>query len=176
MAKKEGININDVPGTGKNGRVTKTDILNFMSTGAPATPVQQSAPRQTQGVPTIAPLYGVTDKDEVKKITGMKKAMTKTMTESLSIPFLTFSDEMDATKLIALRKSLKVHHPGLTMLPFFIKACSLAMNDYPIVNSHIDNDLDEDGYIQRYVIKHDHNFSIAIDSPDGLTVPAIKYV
>lgn len=48
------------------------------------------------------------------------------------------------------------------------------MNEYPIVNSHIDNDLDEDGYIQRYVIKHDHNFSIAIDSPDGLTVPGIK--
>jgi 2-oxoisovalerate dehydrogenase E2 component (dihydrolipoyl transacylase) len=62
------------------------------------------------------------------------------------------------------------------MLPFFIKACSLAMNEYPIVNSHIDNDLDEDGYIQRYVIKHDHNFSIAIDSPDGLTVPGIKQV
>lgn len=50
------------------------------------------------------------------------------------------------------------------------------MNEYPIVNSHIDNDLDEDGYIQRYVIKHDHNFSIAIDSPDGLTVPGIKQV
>lgn len=151
-----------------------------MNTGASAllsTPQQQKAPaRQSRGVPTIAPLYGITDKDEVKKITGMKKAMTKTMTESLSIPFLTYSDEMDATKLITLRKQLKAHHPGLTMLPFFIKACSLAMNEYPLVNSHIDNDLDEDGYIQRYVIKHDHNYSIAIDSPDGLTVPAIKQV
>jgi 2-oxoisovalerate dehydrogenase E2 component (dihydrolipoyl transacylase) len=106
----------------------------------------------------------------------MKKAMTKTMTESLSIPFLTYSDEMDATKLITLRKQIKAHHPGLTMLPFFIKAVSLSMNEYPLMNSHIDNDLDEDGYIQRYVIKHDHNFSIAIDSPDGLTVPAIKQV
>jgi len=106
----------------------------------------------------------------------MKKAMTKTMTESLSIPFFTFSDEMDATKLIALRKQLKAQVPGLTMLPFFIKACSLAMSDYPLVNSHVDNDLDKDGFIQRYVIKHDHNFSIAIDSPDGLTVPAIKQV
>jgi len=104
----------------------------------------------------------------------MKKAMTKTMTQSLTIPFFTFSDDMNATELVALRKQLKQSVPKLTMLPFFIKACSLSMADYPLVNSHIDNDLDEQGYIQRYVIKHDHNFSIAIDSPDGLTVPNIK--
>lgn len=51
----------------------------------------------------IAPLYGITDKDQVKKITGMKKAMTKTMTESLTIPSFTFSESMDATNLIRLR-------------------------------------------------------------------------
>ena len=65
----------------------------------------------------------------------MKKAMTKTMTESLSIPFFTFSDEIDATKLIKLRKEMKSAHSKLTMLPFFIKACSIAMTEYPIVNS-----------------------------------------
>jgi 2-oxoisovalerate dehydrogenase E2 component (dihydrolipoyl transacylase) len=77
----------------------------------------------------------------------MKKAMTKTMTESLSIPFFTFSDEIDATNLIKLRKEMKSAHPKLTMLPFFIKACSIAMTEYPIVNSQIDNDLDADGFI-----------------------------
>jgi len=41
MAKKEGININDVPGTGKHGRVTKTDILNFMNAGPAPTPQAQ---------------------------------------------------------------------------------------------------------------------------------------
>ena len=110
----------------------------------------------------------------MKKITGMKKAMTKTMTEALSIPAFTFSDSMDATALIILRKEMKKVHTNLTMLPFFIKACSIAMTEFPVVNSHIDNDLDDDGYIQRYVEKHDHNYSIAIDSPDGLTVPNIK--
>ena len=112
----------------------------------------------------------------VKKITGMKKAMTKTMTEALSIPAFTFSDEMDATTLIALRKEMKKVHTNLTMLPFFIKACSIAMTEFPVMNSHIDNDLDGEGYIQRYVMKHDHNFSVAIDSPDGLTVPNIKAI
>lgn len=112
----------------------------------------------------------------VKKITGMKKAMTKTMTESLSIPFFTLSDEMDATQLIALRKEMKAVHPKITMLPFFIKACSIAMTEYPEVNSLVDNDLDAEGLIQRYVVKKDHNFSVAIDSAEGLTVPNIKQV
>jgi len=102
--------------------------------------------------------------------------MTKTMTESLSIPAFTFSDEMDSTKLIKLRKEMKQVHPKLTMLPFFMKACSIAMLEFPIVNSQVDNDLDADGYIQRYVIKKNHNFSVAIDSKDGLTVPNVKKV
>jgi len=45
-------------------------------------------------------LCGVKPEDQVKKLTGMKKAMTKTMTESLSIPFFTFQDEIDASNLI----------------------------------------------------------------------------
>jgi 2-oxoisovalerate dehydrogenase E2 component (dihydrolipoyl transacylase) len=112
----------------------------------------------------------------VKKITGIKKAMVKTMSEALTIPFFTFSDEMNGTKLIALRKEMKQVQQNLTMLPFFMKACSIAMLEYPIINSHIDNDVDADGYIQRYVIKHDHNFNVAIDSKDGLTVPVVKKI
>ena len=77
----------------------------------------------------------------------MKKAMTKTMTESLTIPSFTFSDEINATQLIKLRKEMKKVHPSLSILPFFIKACSIAMLEFPVVNSHIDNELDEEGYI-----------------------------
>jgi len=120
--------------------------------------------------------YFATNLLRIKQITGMKKAMTKTMTESLSIPFFTFSDEIDATQLIKLRKEMKSVHPKLTILPFFVKACSIAMTEYPIINSHVDNDLDSDGFIQRFVIKKNHNFSVAIDSKDGLTVPNIKSV
>ena len=51
----------------------------------------------------MAPLTGVKPEDEVKKLTGMKKAMTKTMTESRSIPFFMFADEIDATQMLRLR-------------------------------------------------------------------------
>lgn len=124
----------------------------------------------------MAPLTGVRPEDEVKKLTGMKKAMTKTMTESRTIPFFTFSDEIDASNLLELRKILKKNHKNLTLLPFFVKAASLAMTEYPIVNSNFNPETDEDGYIKEYVIKKDHNFSIAIDSKDGLTVPNIKKI
>jgi 2-oxoisovalerate dehydrogenase E2 component (dihydrolipoyl transacylase) len=100
--------------------------------------------------------------------------MTKTMTQSLSIPTFTFSDDMDATALIQLRKELKESIPDLTFLPFFIKALSLAMNEYPIMNSLVNPEVDSEGYIKEYVIKKDHNFSVAIDSKDGLTTPNIK--
>ena len=50
------------------------------------------------------------------------------------------------------------------------------MTDFPLVNSHFNPETDEDGYIHEYVIKKDHNFSIAIDSKEGLTVPNIKKV
>ena len=50
------------------------------------------------------------------------------------------------------------------------------MSEFPIINSHFNPDTDEDGYIYEYVIKKDHNFSIAIDSKEGLTVPNIKKI
>ena len=61
-------------------------------------------------------------------------------------------------------------------MPFFVKACSLAMKECPIMNAVFNPVTDNDGYIKEYVIKKDHNFSIAIDSKDGLTVPNIKKV
>lgn len=176
FAKEHNVNINLVTGTGPNGRVTRDDVLAFLDGGSSTTTVLSSGAttKGVIGVPQQPPLTGITGQDQVKKITGMKKAMTKTMTQALSIPTFTYSDDIDATDLMRLRKELKEHIPGLTMLPFFIKALSLAMKDYPIVNSVVNPELDAEGYIQEYVIKNDHNFSVAIDSEHGLTTPNLK--
>ncbi len=106
----------------------------------------------------------------------MKKAMTKTMTQSNDIPIFAFMEEIDATELFRLRKDLKKTYSKLTFLPFFLKAASLSMLEYPGMNLNVNPELDEEGLIKEYVIKKDHNFSIAIDSKDGLTVPNIKRV
>lgn len=112
----------------------------------------------------------------VKRITGMKKAMTKTMTQSNSIPFFSYMDEINCSSLLKLRRELKKTYPELSILPFFIKAASLSMIENPGINCHVNPETDTEGLIKEYVIKKDHNFSIAIDSTDGLTVPAIKKI
>jgi len=71
---------------------------------------------------------------------------------------------------------LKKEIEDLTLLPFLIKAISLAMREHPIINSVVDPELDQEGYIQRYVIRENHNFAVAIDSKDGLTTPVLKNV
>jgi 2-oxoisovalerate dehydrogenase E2 component (dihydrolipoyl transacylase) len=183
IAKRNSIDLKQVPATGKDGRVMKEDILAFIEAGSkpqasPAKAEACSAKLSSAGEKVIkmAPLTGVKPEDEVRKLTGMKKAMTKTMTESRSIPFFMFSDEIEVTQLLILRRALKQQHKNLTMLPFFVKAASIAMTEYPIMNSNFNPETDEDGYIKEYVIKKDQNFSIAIDSKDGLTVPNIKRV
>lgn len=62
------------------------------------------------------------------------------------------------------------------MLPFFIKALSLAMNEFPLLNTVVDPQVDDEGYIKQYVLKADHNYAVAIDSAEGLTTPVIKGV
>ena len=102
--------------------------------------------------------------------------MVKTMTQSLSTPFFTLQDDCDGTQLLQMRNELKQNVKGLTVLPFFIKAISLAMFEYPAINSVVNPNLDSDGFISEYVVKTDHNFSVAIDSKLGLTTPVIKKI
>ena len=75
----------------------------------------------------------------MREIIGNQKIMCKAESESKSIPFFTFSDELIATNLLKLRKELKLIYPDLSILPFFMKACSIAMKDYPLVNAWVDN-------------------------------------
>lgn len=170
FAKQNGLDINQIKGTGNNGRVSREDVRTFMA-GPTTAGTSVSAPSSSVAQP---PLTGVTQGDQVKKISGIKKAMTKTMTQALTIPTFTYSDDIDASKTMAMRKELKAVYPDLTLLPFFIKALSLAMNEYPIINSVVNPEVDGEGYIKEYVIKEHHNFAVAIDSDHGLTTPVLK--
>lgn len=99
--------------------------------------------------------------------------MARQMTESVStIPHFTYCEEIDLTELIALRSSLKDGYAKqgikLTMMPFFIKTLSLAIKQFPIMNSQVSADCTELTYMT------DHNVGIAVDSKVGLLVPNIK--
>ncbi|WP_440053063.1 dihydrolipoyllysine-residue acetyltransferase [Pseudoalteromonas sp. T1lg65] len=166
-ARELDVDITKVPGSGKNGRVFKEDIDHYLESGSisKATPLTQEK--------STAPSTTVAGGTRVEPLRGMKAAMAKQMVASVStIPHFTYCDEIDLTDLIALRLSLKEQYAKqgikLTMMPFFIKALSLAINEFPILNSQVNEDCTEVTYFD------DHNIGMAVDSKLGLLVPNIK--
>ena len=168
-ARELDVDLTQVPGSGKNGRIYKQDIEEFIKGEVPnsidtsplnVSVVNTRSKTQTSGV-------------RVEPIKGIKAAMAKQMVASVStIPHFTFCDEIDLTDLIALRASMKEQYKAqgvkLTMMPFFVKALSLAMKEFPVLNSKVNEDCSELTYFD------DHNIGIAVDSKIGLLVPNIK--
>ena len=105
--------------------------------------------------------------------------MFKTMTRSLSIPHFLYTDELNVTALSSLRHRVNTqlssaNQPKVSYLPFFIKALSLALDSYPILNARVDTDTDTSR--PQLVMRSAHNIGIAMDTPQGLIVPNIKNV
>jgi 2-oxoisovalerate dehydrogenase E2 component (dihydrolipoyl transacylase) len=111
--------------------------------------------------------------------------MFKTMTRSLNIPHFLYSDEIDFTDLVQLRRRLnkvlsKSAEPDsngvakLSYLPFIIKAVSMALFKYPILNARVDIDPSTSKPTLAY--RTQHNIGVAMDTPQGLLVPVIKDV
>ena len=99
--------------------------------------------------------------------------MQKSMTAAQTIPHMFLMDEIEVTELVKMREYIKKElKKNVTFMPFFLKAFSLAMLEYPIVNAYYDPKTNP----FEYKICKNHNISIAIDSPSGLVVPSIKNV
>ena len=157
VARELDINIHQVAGSGKKGRVYKDDVLAHSQNG-------QCVAGST-----------VIGNTRVEPIRGIKKIMATAMQNSVStIPHFTYCEEIDLTELIALRTELKEVYAKqdikLTMMPFFMKAMSLAIKEYPLVNTKVNDDCTELTYFD------DHNIGMAVDSKVGLLVPNIKQV
>jgi 2-oxoisovalerate dehydrogenase E2 component (dihydrolipoyl transacylase) len=172
LARELSVDIHRVPGTGPKGRVFKHDVQAFVSgaVAAPATTASVVAPAAVNAANTA---NSANTGRRVEPIKGIKAAMARQMAESVStIPHFTYCEEIDLTDLIALRLSLKdnLAKQGvkLTMMPFFMKAMSLALNEFPILNSQVNADCTALTYFDE------HNIGIAVDSKVGLLVPNVK--
>ncbi|MCL1142670.1 dihydrolipoyllysine-residue acetyltransferase [Shewanella gaetbuli] len=173
MARSLDINIADVKGSGKNGRVYKQDI-ELHQQGA-VTSTASASDKGTASTNTSVAVVNHSIADRVEPIKGVKAVMAKMMVESVSsIPHFTYCEEFDLTELVALRESMKKRYSTeevkLTMMPFFMKAMSLAINEFPILNSQVNADCTELTYKSR------HNIGMAVDSKVGLLVPNVKDV
>eukprot|EP00118_Oscarella_pearsei_P011007 m.70535 g.70535 ORF g.70535 m.70535 type:complete len:474 (+) comp35698_c0_seq4:34-1455(+) len=168
IAKEEGIDLSTITGTGKGGRILKEDVLNkrLRAIKKPAETPAHVKPTKPQTV---------SGQDQIKPIRGFKKAMVKTMTQANRIPHFGYSDEVAMDALVQLRMNLNdqmANERGirLSYMPFFIKAASAALTQYPVLNSHLNDDCTE------ILFKASHNIGVAVDSPDGLIVPNVKAV
>lgn len=172
LLKELEVNIADITGTGKDGRVTKDDVHKFVAAQRAETS-QLIHPQ-----PTRRSSYA--DQAQVEKpitLTPVQSQMFKAMTRSLRIPHFLYADEIDLTSLSALRRRLNdqsLNARRLTYLHFVIKAVSLALEDFPLLNARVEVGSGEDA--PKLVIREKHNIGVAMDTPQGLLVPNIKDV
>lgn len=169
MAREHQLDLGTIAGTGKQGRVLKEDVLSFLATD-PAKPTKAAT-----SVPNITASPGVVAEDRVESIRGVGKIMAQRMTESVAtIPHFTFVDELDVTELMQLRRTLNEQHGSddlkITLMPLFMKALSLALKNFPLINSRANSDFTELTYLAS------HNIGMAVDGANGLLVPNIKAV
>jgi len=172
LLKEFGVNIVEVLGTGKDGRVLKEDVHNFAASRAieSAKPPQATSTRPSSGA----------DQGQVEKsitLTPIQNQMFKTMTRSLTIPHFLYADEIDVTPLSTLRHRLNTQsgkQHKLSFLHFIIKAVSLALEDFPLLNARVE--AASNGDAPKLVMREKHNIGIAMDTPQGLLVPNVKHV
>ncbi|KAJ5707012.1 hypothetical protein N7488_006813 [Penicillium malachiteum] len=169
LLRTHNIDILEITGTGKDGRVMKEDVLKFIERGnSPGDSLIGSTPRST------VPVGQQTETET--KLTPIQSAMFKTMTKSLNTPHLLFADELTVNDITSIRMKLAsdTQDPKkITLLPFIVKAVSLALDEYPILNARVDTTIPDK---PKLIMRSQHNIGIAMDTPTGLVVPNIKDV
>jgi 2-oxoisovalerate dehydrogenase E2 component (dihydrolipoyl transacylase) len=165
LARELEVDLSLIAGSGDKGRVLKNDL------SAASSPVIQSVVVTADTPVTQVSVGG----KRVEPIRGVQAAMAKHMMHSVfTVPHFSVSEEIEMDKLIEARAQLKASFEKegvkLSFMPFFIKAMSLAISHFPIINSQINADCSEVTYFD------DHNIGLAVDSKIGLVVPNIKGV
>jgi len=160
LAQEMGVDISKVQGSGPGGRITEDDVRRASG----------QAVKETSRAPTVTfEKFGRVLRIPLK---GIRRTIAENMRESLSkAAHVTHMDYADVTKLADFREKEKeeaekkgVH---LTFMPFIVKACVLALKEFPYVNSSLDEEK------QDIVIKQYYNIGIAVDTQAGLMVPVI---
>lgn len=159
LARDLGIDINQLQGTGKEGRVTNDDVLKYQTSASKIAP---------------SPILRLPGDKEVPLI-GIRNLMAKKMADAKrNIPHFSYFEQVDATRLVQLRHSFKEEASkqgiSVTYMPFIIRALSLSLTQHPVVNSSLDQAKN------AIVIHSQHNVGIAITTPNGLIVPVLKNV
>ena len=188
FARENDVDISLVPATGANGRTTKEDVQNFMTSGgeAPVAVEETSADvaestettaapaaNQTVGGVEVSPFKsGRSDEETREKLTMTRRAISRAMVKSATvIPSFALFDEVVVDKLWDHRKKYKdiaaERDTKLTFLPYIVKATTAMMKKFPVFAASLDDTTDE------IVYKNYYNVGIATDTDQGLYVPVV---
>ena len=171
FARELGVNINEVLGSEKDGRVVEDDIKKFVSLKSlNNNEIKEIKPSKIKNEYEHAE-FG---KIEIKDIPRVKKLASTYLTNSwTTIPHVTNHDEADITEMEGFRSSLTDIYTGekikITPLAFIIKALVASLKKFPSFNSSIDEI--ETG---KMIVKKYYHIGIAVDTPNGLMVPKIR--
>ncbi|WP_017186457.1 dihydrolipoamide acetyltransferase family protein [Alkalibacillus haloalkaliphilus] len=186
LAQENDIDLNQVNGSGKGGRITRKDLEKIIESGE--IPQAQEAPKaesaQTEQpaasaqqapktAPSSQPAASAQPGDVEIPVSGVRKAIAQNMVKSKTeIPHAWMTVEVDVTNLVKFRDSKKNEFKqkegySLTYFAFFVKAVAQALKEYPQLNSMWAGD--------KIIQKKDINLSIAVASDDQLFVPVIKH-
>lgn len=171
LAEENGINLASIKGTGKDGRVTKEDVVAAVEAkkNAPA-----AAPAKAAAPAAAAPVFAAGDRTEKRvPMTRVRATVAKRLVEAQSnMAMLTTFNEVDMTEVMALRSKYKdlfeKSHNGVRLgfMSFFVKAATEALKRFPAVNASIDgNDIVYHGYA---------DVGVAVSSDRGLVVPVLR--
>ncbi|MEH6403261.1 MAG: 2-oxoglutarate dehydrogenase complex dihydrolipoyllysine-residue succinyltransferase [Sneathiella sp.] len=177
MIDENNLNAANILGTGKDGRITKGDVLEAIENGgsspaaaAPAAAVSAPAAPAAAPVPT-GPRVEAAREERVKMTRLRKSIATRLKVAQNTAAMLTTYNEVDLTNLMALRAEykdlfLKKHGVKLGFMSFFTKACVAALQEIPAVNAEIEGD--------TLVYKNYYHMGVAVGTPNGLVVPVLR--
>jgi 2-oxoglutarate dehydrogenase E2 component (dihydrolipoamide succinyltransferase) len=170
ISAESGIDAATVPGSGKDGRVTKGDMLAAIEKAASApTPVNQPAAAVQVRAPSPADDAA---REERVKMTRLRQTIARRLKEvQNTAAMLTTFNEVDMTHIMAMRAQYKdvfekKHGGKLGFMGFFTKACVQALKDIPAVNAEIDG--------TDIIYKNYYHIGVAVGTDRGLVVPVVR--
>lgn len=160
LARELGVPLDQIEGTGAEGRITDEDVRRKASESVGENEVQERSGEDEYG------------RVRIRKLSGVRKAIAERMQASaFEIPQVSHMDQADVTDLYERLEQLREENEPdykLTLLPFFIKAVVSGLQEFPILNATVDKDANE------IHIKEYYNIGVGVDTEHGLMVPVVQ--
>lgn len=171
IASDKGIQLNQVKGSGENGRIVKSDIENFTPSAQAQTTASAPAAKEEASAPAAAKIFvpaGEVYTEEIKN-SQMRKIIAKRLAESLfTAPHYNLVIEVSMDEAMGARATINtVPDTKVSFNDMVIKACALALKKHPKINSQWKED--------AIIINHHVNIGVAVAVEDGLVVPVLKF-